>query len=125
MGRFKPFVAMLMLALFAFTSSHSLLEGFDLIHHEAEEHSEESDRGHDAADGLVRLESHQEEFQKVTAGAPLLSNHLALTLLAILHQGEFERPCMERANSPPPELLHTWHFSTRTALPVRAPSIAS
>lgn len=124
MGRFKPFVAMLMLALFAFTSSHSLLEGFELIHHEAEEHSEESDRSHDAADGLVRLESQHDELQKIIAGASLFCNHLALTL-AILHQGEFERPCMERANSPPPELIQTWHFSTRTALPVRAPSIAS
>ncbi len=127
MGRLKPIVAMLMLALFAFASSHPLLDGLGLIHHEAEHHSDdhsESERNHDAADGLVRLDSHRDEVPKFAEGAFQLSDCLILTL-ALLHEGAFERPIFQSSNSPPPELVKTWQFSLRTALPVRAPSFAS
>lgn len=120
-------MAMLMLALFAFASSHPLLEGLGLIHHEAEHHSDdhsEPERHHDAADGLVRLDSHREEVQKFAAGTFQIVQCFALTLV-LLHEEEFERPIFESSNSPPPELVKTWQFSSRTALPVRAPSFAS
>lgn len=119
-------MAMLMLALFAFASSHPLLEGLELIHHEAEHHSDDhsqSERQHDAADGLVRLDSHRDEVQKFATVTFQLA-HLASTL-ALLHEVEFERPIFESSNSPPPELVKTWQFCSRTALPVRAPSFAS
>jgi hypothetical protein len=117
---------MLLLALFALASSHPLLQGLGLIHHHSEHHSEssdsDSDRNHDAADGLCRVDSHRDEVQKFS------TNHLyCLALVAVLLDADVgvENARFANSTAPPPELVTTWQFSSRAALPVRAPSFAS
>jgi len=116
-----------MLALFAFASSHSLLEGLGLIHHEIA-HAEEpasSDSNHELADGKCRVHSGRDEIQKTFADSSF--NLAAILALAsvLLHQTDLEAgSSVEIAGSPPPELGPTWQFSSRAALPVRAPSFA-
>lgn len=126
--RLKPIVAMLMLTLFAFASSHPLLEGLGLIHHETA-HAEEpasSHSDHELADGKCPINSSRDEIQKTFANGGFdLADILALASV-LLHQADLETgSSVEIASSPPPELGTTWQFSSRTALPARAPSFAS
>ncbi|ODU25154.1 MAG: hypothetical protein ABS95_01010 [Verrucomicrobia bacterium SCN 57-15] len=126
--RLKPIVAMLVLTLFAFASSHPLLEGLGLIHQEVA-HAEtpaDSDSDHELADGKCPVNSSRDEIQKSAAanGAFDLARILSLTCLLLQHE-DSTGPSVEIASSPPPELGTTWHFSSRAALPIRAPSFAS
>jgi hypothetical protein len=128
LNRCKPFVAMLLLALFALASSHPLLQGLGLIHQHSEHHSDssdshsDSDRNHDAADGLCRVDSHRNEVQKFS-GAIL---HCLIFVAVYLDcDVGFKEPRFANSIAPPPELVTTWQFSSRAALPVRAPSFAS
>lgn len=121
-------MAMLVLALFAFSSSHSLLEGLGLIHHEAA-HTEEpgsSHSDHELADGNCPINSSRDEIQKAFAdGGFDLAAVVALACVLVHHADLDTRSCVEIANSPPPDLGTSWQFSSRAALPVRAPSFAS
>ena len=118
----------LLLALFVLASSHPLLQGLGLIHQYSNHHSElpdshsDSDRNHDAADGLCRVDSHRDEIQKFAGG-----NLSCLAFIAALLDGEVvgAEPRFANTTSPPPELDTTWQFSSRAALPVRAPSFVS
>lgn len=126
--RLKPIAAMLMLTLFAFASSHPLLEGLGLIHQEVT-HAEgpaSSDSDHELADGKCKINSSRDEIQMPSAnGAFDLANLLALTSVLLQDESQETRPAVEIASSPPPELRTTWQFSSRAALPARAPSFAS
>jgi hypothetical protein len=123
-----PIVATLMLALFAFASSHSLLEGLGLIHNEAA-HSEQpasSHSDHELADGKCPINSTRDEIQKTLAHDGFDLAAISALACVLLDHRDFETgPSVEIASSPPPELGTTWQFSSRAALPVRAPSFAS
>lgn len=128
MFRWKPIVATLMLVLFALASSHPLLEGLGLIHQETahahEQPSSESD--HQLADGKVSINVNRNDTQKSVAGNSFdLANILACALVLLQSDDLSDRPSVEIASSPPPELGTSWQFSFRAALPARAPSFAS
>ena len=124
----KPIVAMLMLALLAFASSHPLLEGLELIHQEAA-HADGpvgSDSHHDLADGKCRGNSSRDEIQRSSSsGAFSFTQIFALACVLVDDTDCSNHPCVEAATSPPPELGTTWQFSSRAALPARAPSLTS
>lgn len=127
-NRIKPIVATLMLALFALASSHPLLEGLGLIHHETAHTHEQSssDSDHQLADGKVSININRNETQKSLADSSFnLANILAFALVLLQHDDLSNQSSVEIASSPPPELGTTWQFSSRAALPVRAPSFAS
>jgi hypothetical protein len=125
--RLKPIVAMLMFALFAFASSHPLLEGLGLIHHEVA-HAEEPagpHSDHQFADGKCPIHSSRDEIQNNFSNGGFNLGVVAMACV-VLHHADLEtRPSVEIASSPPPELGTSWQFSSRTALPVRAPSFGS
>lgn len=127
-ARLKPIVGMLMLALFAFASSHPLLEALELIHHEAA-HSHaaaapDSDSDHETADGICRIESNQDEVQQRPGEAFGIFQSFVFKCALLLHLDLGARPEGFNSSSPP-ELGTTWQFLSRAALPVRAPSFAS
>jgi len=66
---------------------------------------------------------------KAHEGQPLQSDlNFVLLFVNVLAELSVERPIEFVAglsSDPPPELLTTWQFVSRAALPVRAPSIAS
>ena len=126
--RLLPLVATLMLALFAFASSHTLLEGLGLIHHEVA-HSEvpaSADSNHELADGKCQFNSSRSEIQKLSADGTFDLAAIAALARVLLHDADLDSgPPIAMASSPPPELGTSWQFSSRAALPVRAPSLAS
>lgn len=126
--RLKPIVAMLMLALFAFASSHALLETFGLIHQE-DAHAEEPaspPSTHELADGKCRINAVRDEIQTPDAGGAFDFAKILALASAYLHQADLDtRPTIEIASSPPPELGASRHFISRAALPARAPSFVS
>ena len=124
----KPYVATLMLALFALASSHPLLEGLGLIHEEAAHAHEHSapDSDHQLADGKVSINVNRNEVQKsFDDGSFNLAKIVALTFALLQREDLLSQYRVEIASSPPPELGASWRFSSRAALPVRAPSFAS
>jgi hypothetical protein len=126
--RLKPIVALLMLTLFAFASSHPLLEGLGLIHQEVA-HTDghaNSDSDHELADGKCRFTSSRDEIQKAFANGGFDFSAVVALACVLLHDADLETgSSVEIASSPPPELGTSWQFSSRAALPVRAPSFAS
>lgn len=120
-------VAVLMLTLFAFASSHSLLEGLELIHQDVA-HADgpaSSDSDHELADGKCRVNFSRDGIQKfLTDGSINFAAILVLACVRLEHDLS-NRSSVEITISPPPELGTTWRFSSRAALPVRAPSFAS
>lgn len=117
----------MVLALFAFASSHPLLEGLGLIHHEIS-HADEADhseRNHEAADGICRFESSHEDIQNPFTETVDLSHSSDLLYPILLNTGPDPDADGGSLSPPPPELGPTWQFSSRAALPVRAPSFAS
>lgn len=126
-NRLKPIVAMLVLTLFAFASSHSLLEGLELIHQDVA-HADgpaSSDTDHELADGKCRANLSRDAIQKsLTDGSFNIAEILALACVLLQHDLS-NQSAVEITISPPPELGTTWQFSSRAALPVRAPSFAS
>lgn len=126
-SRLKPIVAMLMLALFAFASSHPLLEGLGLIHHD-NAHAEEpasSHSDHELADGNCPVHSNRDEIQGTFANGGFDLAAVVALACVLLHDAALDTgPSIKIASSPPPELGPSWQFSSRAALPVRAPSFA-
>lgn len=130
--RLKSIVALLLAALWLPASSHALLEHFELIHHVHADHEEDSEGSHehdtdnhDAADGLCLAPSVKPPLSKPVAVVPL--SWLAVALLNTSHHFS-ARPSPYGPSPPgtaPPELSQRWQFSFRTALPSRAPSLAS
>ncbi|MEO5804096.1 MAG: hypothetical protein ABIR24_11265 [Verrucomicrobiota bacterium] len=123
--KLKPIVATLLLALFAFVSSHALLENLELIHHHEGHPSDSahSDLNHDAADGLCRIDS---SLCKIQKPAPELPSHFVTAVLTgLLNTPDQSQLFLFEHVSPPLELVSTWQFSSRTALPARAPSFVS
>jgi hypothetical protein len=127
-NRLKPIVAVLMLTLFAFASSHPLLACLGLIHQEvtSAERPAGSDSNHEVADGKCPPNFSRDEIQKSFAdGSFNLAEILALACVLLQHEDLSALSSVEIASSPPPELGTTWQFSSRAALPARAPSFVS
>jgi len=126
--RLMPIVATLTMLLFAFASTHPLLEGLGLIHHEIAhaEESASSHSDHELADGKCPIHSNRDEIQKTfsNVGFDLAATAIAALTCVLLHDAGLDTGPSITA-SPPPELGTSWHFSSRAALPVRAPSFAS
>jgi hypothetical protein len=127
--RLKVIVALLLLAIFSFASSHAILESFEFIHHDKDHHhgdSPASSNSHDAADGICRLDSHRAQVQKSLADLQTeLSKIFTLAFYSLQQNSQQAGSKIEICGSPPLELKTSWQFSSRTALPARAPSIAS
>ena len=117
-----------LLALWLPATSHALLEQADWIHHHDDDTDQDhgSANGHDAADGICRIESNS-----VHAPNPVF--HWVATLVVA---ASFAAQTVTLADAPafsgpsppgtaPPHLISRWQFSHRAAVPVRAPSIAS
>ena len=126
---------MALLAVWPVLSAHAWLEAIGLIHIA---HSEQApgcdgpddphdhhDADHDVADGLCLLSSHS-----LDVPAPSMPAIHAGFLWEIVEgtTGPALSPYPSGLAPPgtsPPELIHRWQFSFRTALPARAPSFVT
>lgn len=129
-------VALIMVAFWLPSSSHAWLQASGFIHadppNHLDSHHEDSDDAHEhgasnhaVADGLCRTVTG-------SVSVPMPGSQIAYVLdLAVLWSlSESARSNPERLGpSPPgiapPELSCQWQFSSRTALPARAPSFVS
>lgn len=129
--RVRPFVALLLLALWLPATQHCDLEAAGLLAGHDECHSgQDCAGGHQddpcAADvcALVEDAAYKSTFAAITVAAPT-----ALTCLCCLHEITpatvlISLVSPERTDAPP-ELAPTWCFVTRTALPARAPDLVA
>ena len=122
-------LALLLAALWVPMTSHCLLEDAGWIHHDkcCDTGDDGDGTGHDAADGICQVEKagfRLPKLQQVLAEA--LPDFLTpqLTLDGLLRVETIPPDILTRAG-PPPTLRVTWQFSSRTALPPRAPSFVS
>lgn len=113
-------------------SSHALLQSAELIHQRHADHDTDADGSHEhdadnheAADGrCVFSSTHINISVPDAVASPILFSWLGLGLTS--------EPLVEEQPSGlappgtlPPQLSHCWQFSSRTALPARAPSLIS
>ena len=138
MGRFKHIIALLLLTLWVPLTSHELLEQAGVIHHSdhlaaapggATDHGpgDDGDGGHDAADGLCRIDWGGGPHLRLHAAAavtlPLWMTVFGEDVLARLTGAVAGQPVPPGWNvAPPPERASSWQFALRAALPARAPS---
>ena len=123
LSRIKFAMTSLMLAFLILSSSHEMLERFELIHHEeshahAHAHGEEHPgTNHELADGKCLAAS----GRKVS---DCLFLDFAFIKASLLPDPELITPCpsFDLLTLPPPELSASWRFSCRTAIGIRAPS---
>ena len=117
---------MLLLALWMPVTSHGLLEDIGWIHHHDVDPDPDQGPGHDAADGTCQIESGACMLVKGEQASNWSSFYFLSTAVAALPEISLALPSKPDFPGPsPPELSRTWQFSFRTALPVRAPSVAS
>jgi hypothetical protein len=127
----KTIVTMVLLALWLPATSHAWLEQAGWIHtSHAEAHDAsgaDNDDNHDAADGLCRIAS-----TDVPVPSPELTARLSLASAAFsVTRAAWWEAALALPDGPdppgaaPPELSHTWQFSSRASLPARAPSLIS
>jgi len=125
-------VSVLLMACWLPASSHALLEHYELIHHVHADHDATSDgshehgtNNHEPADGNCALSS-----ARVSYSAPgMLEVPVPLFLLAAvftcdLHGGSSSSD-LAPPGAAPPQFSQSWQFSSRAALPARAPSFVS
>jgi hypothetical protein len=130
--RLKPFVAVLLAVMWLLASSHALLEQFELIHQTHADHDADSSGSHehdadnhDAADAKCTLAStHVSVPLPDSVAMPLLFCAPGLNWTCDL-DAESDSSGLSPPGTAPPQLLHRWQFSFRTALPARAPSLIS
>ncbi|MBI3878564.1 MAG: hypothetical protein HY301_00665 [Verrucomicrobia bacterium] len=129
MRRFNVILAPLLAVLWLPMTSHCLLEDAGLIHHDkcCEQGDGTDEHDHDAADGACQIEKagfQLPKFQRVLAEA-LPDFHSPQIALDELLRVETIPPDILTCAGPPPTLRATWQFSSRSALPPRAPSFVS
>jgi hypothetical protein len=85
--------------------------------------NQSSDRG-DTGCCSVEKSQYKTEHLRLTLPTP---NLLPMTFAPLLTPANSlpDEVCLGILTSAPPQLLKTWQFASRSALPVRAPSIAS
>jgi hypothetical protein len=132
----RTILALLLAAFWLPASSHVVLERFGVIHvvhhdhsHHAEPHDaggshEHHDAGHAAADGQVVAST--TFFKLPTPSAALVPCFVFCLVADLDRQAGLGRSfSLGPPETAPPELSHRWQFSSRAALPVRAPSFVS
>ena len=129
-NRLRNIVALVLLVFWPAMTSHALLQTFGFIHqvhadHDGGEDSHEHDADHHAfADGDYLRGSNDIFACKTSSAIAALPFVVDLISVSIA-----ERQVFNSGPSPPGtvplEFLRGWQFSSRTALPVRAPSFAS
>ncbi len=126
----KTVVTILLLALWLPASTHTLLQQAGWIHtdHADADGDSDTDNDHDAADGICYVASTHVQVQlPELSGAPMPISSLDFALVL----GTQLETSLAAPNGPdppgaaPPELSHTWQFSSRASLPPRAPSLLS
>jgi len=115
--------ALFLLAFWVPISSHELLEQWGLIHTSAASPVEKHDSDHDAADGLCQLPGGAFQVQKFFA--PELSVALSAALTELVGDAVREQASFALVNPSPPDIPIGWRFSSRAALPARAPCLVS
>ena len=126
----KTVVTTLLLALWLPASSHALLQQAGWIHtdHADAEGDSDTDNDHDVADGICHVASTQVQVpQPDLSGSPMPFSSLdfAFVLGALLETPLAAPHGPDPPGTAPPELSHTWQFSSRASLPPRAPSLLS
>ncbi len=124
-GKLTKVVAMLTLAVWGLASMHCQLEGmpgFDFLRtccfvDSAPSPSQDCEED----ECVVESGDYRAEEQTVSVPQPLL----LFALLSSVIEVPLPEPQIVVASESPPELSKVWQFSHRTALPPRAPSIAS
>lgn len=132
MNRLKTIVSLLLAAVWLTASSHALLEHCEWIHHVPAAHAHDANGSHehdtdnhDAADGKCSLSSTQVSVPILKkAVIPFRFCASGFDWTAGLHV-EPQPSGLAPPGTAPPQLSHRWQFSFRTALPARAPSLAS
>jgi hypothetical protein len=139
--RLKSTMVVVLVALWLPASSHALLQHFGFIHqahvhdhhgdahadHDADsEGSHEHDTdNHPAADGLCLSASGKVELAKPVTLAALPWLIAEFCTAVNIPSAIALRSGPSPPGVAPPELSHRWQFSSRAALPVRAPSFVS
>jgi len=126
-ARLTKIASVLALVLYGLASMHCLLEsvpGFDFLKSCCFVDSE-AGKSKDCESDQCVVENGDYRSQEQTVSAP--QPPLLLALLSPVIEAPLPEPQVASlvASESPPELPKVWQFSHRTALPVRAPSIAS
>jgi len=121
--RFKTIAALLLLAFWVPISSHEMLEHWGVIHTQASNPIDKHDDDHDAADGLCQLPAGAFQVQKFFA--PEVSFAALAVLTELVRDSVWEQASFALVNPSPPDIRVEWQFSSRAALPARAPSLIS
>jgi hypothetical protein len=126
-NRLKTIVAMILLVLWAPVTSHCLLErvpGLEFLACASDDSpTGDCDKGADGCQSVESASYKTEDSQPlVSAFAPALA-----LLVAVLSPDSVppRQPSLARRTDTPPDIPSSWQFALRTALPVRAPSVAS
>jgi hypothetical protein len=120
----KTVAVLLLLAFWVPGTSHALLEQAGIIHTADAHHDDD----HDAADGLCVNAATQVQALPPSlylSFEPLVQHELWLAASGVVDGSVLEASGPAPPGVAPPELPQTWHFSSRTALPARAPSLIS
>lgn len=126
-SRLTKITAMLALVLYGLASMHCILEGvpgFDFLKTCCfVDSGAANSKDCESDECVVESGDYRAEEQTVSAPQPLL----LLALLSSVIEAPLPEPQVASlaASESPPELSRVWQFSHRTALPVRAPSVAS
>ena len=130
MRRLNLIVAILLATLWLPLTSHCLIESLSgsafLPCSSEHTHDSSSDESSHEQEGCCALEASQYHLPKKQESASVF----VVTLPPLGLTGEIlaslpAEVCLGVLTAAPPELLSTWQFVTRSALPVRAPSLAS
>jgi hypothetical protein len=119
--RLVALIALLLAVAWVPLTSHELLEAAGWIHQD----TPDGDHGpaHEAADGFAR-----QHDEGISVKAPTLFSVTWLVAVLELSISALVIACcaqsyLRRAAESPPELVRTWQFALRLALPSRAPSL--
>jgi hypothetical protein len=125
----KRTIALTFLALWLPVSTHCSLEtipGFNLLDLCCDTASSASAKDDCSRDNCAEIEAGLYRVEDNPALSPGLSVVLAMTSpVEIRPMPEPTAKAFPSTDSSPPELISTWQFSLRAALPVRAPSSVS
>ena len=128
MKSLRTLLTLLLVAVWPLATSHCSLEqlpGFEFIScaTEADDGHAETDCETDSCASIESGLYKTEDTQQKVPTPPLLTSEFLTTML--LAQTESSSAGIDDLAPPPPELLKSWQFSSRTALSPRAPSLVS